>query len=270
MNLSTVLGEYGFGADGVTWTSHISVRQKRLLALAMSWPAVMEIHKQFAASNSDAAVVGWLCASKAAFQHLEQFAEGTINQDELREIHGMCMADYYQSRSRRGERSTKDCLDDAAFRHSLRVAYRVSTEPGSENTIIRELVSGYTGIFTAESRIWQENCIRDVLEGNRLQVIPIHHYAACNKCRWKRPSKKNRCSHSLFFVSDLIKRLTDDAYGSRNDDGVLDTTLLSVLADAIEDANFPQDNHPALKHLRSAGPHVRGCWALDWVRGYEL
>jgi hypothetical protein len=25
--------------------------------------------------------------------------------------------------------------------------------------------------------------------------------------------------------------------------------------------------HPLLTHLRSAGPHVRGCWAVDLLRG---
>jgi hypothetical protein len=38
-----------------------------------------------------------------------------------------------------------------------------------------------------------------------------------------------------------------------------------VLADALEDAGC--DHAEALGHLRGAGPHVRGCWALDLVLG---
>jgi hypothetical protein len=38
-----------------------------------------------------------------------------------------------------------------------------------------------------------------------------------------------------------------------------------VLADALQDAGC--ENGPLLDHLRSAGPHLRGCWALDLVRG---
>jgi hypothetical protein len=42
---------------------------------------------------------------------------------------------------------------------------------------------------------------------------------------------------------------------------------LPVLADALEDAGA--DLPDLLSHLRSPGPHVRGCWALDLVLGKE-
>ena len=40
---------------------------------------------------------------------------------------------------------------------------------------------------------------------------------------------------------------------------------LPILADALEDAGC--DNADLLDHLRSPGPHVRGCWALDLILG---
>jgi hypothetical protein len=40
---------------------------------------------------------------------------------------------------------------------------------------------------------------------------------------------------------------------------------LPILADALEDAGCADD--AILAHLRSAGPHVRGCWALDLILG---
>jgi hypothetical protein len=40
---------------------------------------------------------------------------------------------------------------------------------------------------------------------------------------------------------------------------------LPVLADALEDAGC--DNADLLGHLRAPGTHVRGCWALDLLRG---
>jgi hypothetical protein len=40
---------------------------------------------------------------------------------------------------------------------------------------------------------------------------------------------------------------------------------LPLLADALEDAGC--DNADLLGHLRSPGPHVRGCWALDLTLG---
>jgi hypothetical protein len=38
---------------------------------------------------------------------------------------------------------------------------------------------------------------------------------------------------------------------------------LPILADALEDAGCT--SNALLGHLRSPGPHVRGCWALDLV-----
>jgi hypothetical protein len=45
--------------------------------------------------------------------------------------------------------------------------------------------------------------------------------------------------------------------------GTLDAALLRVLADALEEAGC--DNEEVLGHLRSPGPHVRGCFAVDAV-----
>jgi hypothetical protein len=47
--------------------------------------------------------------------------------------------------------------------------------------------------------------------------------------------------------------------------GHLDPLRLSVLADALEEAGCSDPE--LLGHLRSAGPHVRGCWALDLILG---
>jgi hypothetical protein len=49
--------------------------------------------------------------------------------------------------------------------------------------------------------------------------------------------------------------------------GWLDPARFSVLADAMEEAGCT-DEH-ILSHLRSPGPHVRGCWALDLILGKE-
>jgi hypothetical protein len=46
----------------------------------------------------------------------------------------------------------------------------------------------------------------------------------------------------------------------------LDPVRLSILADALEDGGCAVE---LLAHLRSPGPHVRGCWALDLVLGKQ-
>jgi hypothetical protein len=48
-------------------------------------------------------------------------------------------------------------------------------------------------------------------------------------------------------------------------EGTLDTARLAVLADALEEAGYAGGE--VLGHLRSDGPHVRGCFALDAILG---
>lgn len=60
--------------------------------------------------------------------------------------------------------------------------------------------------------------------------------------------------------------LTETAVAIANgiyDDKAFDR--LPVLADALQDAGC--ENEDILNHLRSDGPHLRGCWALDLVLG---
>jgi hypothetical protein len=42
---------------------------------------------------------------------------------------------------------------------------------------------------------------------------------------------------------------------------------LPIVADALEDAGCTDES--ILAHLRSPGPHVRGCWALDLILGKD-
>lgn len=49
--------------------------------------------------------------------------------------------------------------------------------------------------------------------------------------------------------------------------GELEPARLAVLADALEEAGYADDT--ILSHLRSPGPHVRGCWALDAILGKQ-
>ncbi|MBY0232978.1 MAG: hypothetical protein K2W96_27165 [Gemmataceae bacterium] len=65
---------------------------------------------------------------------------------------------------------------------------------------------------------------------------------------------------------DLVLSLAQTAYEERDlPSGHLDNTRLAVLSDALEEAGC--DDAEILSHLRSPGPHVRGCWALDLVLG---
>jgi hypothetical protein len=61
-------------------------------------------------------------------------------------------------------------------------------------------------------------------------------------------------------------RLAQAAYDDRHlPEGTLDPARLGILADALLDAGC--DDEELLAHLRSPGPHVRGCCAVDAVLG---
>jgi hypothetical protein len=63
-----------------------------------------------------------------------------------------------------------------------------------------------------------------------------------------------------------VPALAQSAYEDRQlPSGHLDPHRLAVLADALEDAGC--DDVRLLGHLRSSGPHVRGCWVVDMLLG---
>jgi hypothetical protein len=61
-----------------------------------------------------------------------------------------------------------------------------------------------------------------------------------------------------------VKRLAEGAYEQRDmPAGTLDPARAAVLADALEEAGCADAD--LLRHLHGPGPHVRGCWALDFI-----
>jgi hypothetical protein len=61
------------------------------------------------------------------------------------------------------------------------------------------------------------------------------------------------------FLSPTVAALARAVYPE------LQACQLSVLADALEEAGCRSSK--LLEHLRSQGPHMRGCWAVDLLRG---
>ncbi len=66
----------------------------------------------------------------------------------------------------------------------------------------------------------------------------------------------------LAWNGGVVGRLAERAYQERElPSGHLDAGRLALVADALEDAGCTVTG--ILGHLRSAGHHVRGCWAVD-------
>ncbi|MGL4553732.1 MAG: hypothetical protein ACRC33_21425 [Gemmataceae bacterium] len=65
------------------------------------------------------------------------------------------------------------------------------------------------------------------------------------------------------WLTPTVGLLAESAYQERiMPGGELDSQRLAVLSDALEEAGAVGE---VLTHLRSPGPHPRGCWALDMV-----
>ncbi len=92
--------------------------------------------------------------------------------------------------------------------------------------------------------LFQAALLRELL-GNPFRLVPLN-------TTWRTPS---------------VMALAQAAYDERLAGGHFDNARLAVLSDALEEAGCADAD--LLGHLRSLGPHVRGCWALGLVLGKE-
>ena len=68
------------------------------------------------------------------------------------------------------------------------------------------------------------------------------------------------------WVTATVASLAHAAYDERLEPSYqLDHSRLAVLSDALEEAGCT--DAAILDHLRSPGPHVRGCWVIDSILG---
>jgi hypothetical protein len=94
-----------------------------------------------------------------------------------------------------------------------------------------------------------------------------HHAAIINLLR-EVVGNPFRDSPDLPLVTPTIISLAVAAHHERvAATGHLDVARLAVLSDAVEESGCTDD--ALLAHLRSPGPHVRGCWAVDHILGME-
>jgi hypothetical protein len=65
----------------------------------------------------------------------------------------------------------------------------------------------------------------------------------------------------LAWNGGTVRRIAEGIYQERS------FNRLPILADALLDAGC--DDEALIQHCRGAGPHVRGCWAVDLILGKE-
>jgi hypothetical protein len=68
----------------------------------------------------------------------------------------------------------------------------------------------------------------------------------------------------LAWNDGTVRRIAAGVYEERHvPEGTLDNGRLGILADALLDAGC--ENEELIQHVRSEGPHVRGCWGIDLI-----
>jgi hypothetical protein len=72
----------------------------------------------------------------------------------------------------------------------------------------------------------------------------------------------------LAWNDGTVRRIAEAVYEERQmPAGTLDPARLSIVADALLDAGC--NDEELIAHCRSAGPHSRGCWAIDLILGRD-
>ena len=98
---------------------------------------------------------------------------------------------------------------------------------------------------------------------SEIGTIKGGHFPSCDvlRCIFGNPYRPSPpLPHSVLAWNDAtVRRIAEGIYEDRA------FARLPILADALLDAGC--DDEDLLAHCRSAGPHVRGCWAVDLILG---
>jgi len=196
-------------------------------------------------------------AAKRCVELAEAYADGEVTREELLAAHASAGFDTLGTQER-GEadagtqisRRTLDAIGAARFLTSdyyfdidgaTIVAQDTSKDPSADYLPAPREYPGNGVPSDLVEMAEQLELLRDIV-GNPFRQILIDG-------SWRSPT---------------VLRLATAAYDERAlPSGHLDPARLAVLSDALEEAGCADAD--LLGHLRSAGPHVRGCWALDFL-----
>lgn len=199
-------------------------------------------------------------------------------------------------RSRRAVEVAERYADGEATAEEL---FHAHTFPGGTSSIVYWAVQpaplSFHQVQPLPSPVAQAALLRDVF-GNPFRPVILGRLTSCNRCFGHTPDVREGCCHVLFRATEEVLSLARAAYEGRQvvkqeclrcegesvgkllgcpdcdnrgyvltSDGLLDPVRMMVLADALEESGATDEQ--LLAHLRSSGPHVRGCWVLDLLLG---
>jgi hypothetical protein len=202
-----------------------------------------------------------------------QFLQGKASDRKLRLFAAACarrawplIADQQLRRAVEVAEQLADALADfsqlrAALNANVRVARRYEGVDAPRATIAVYVV----GMDAHRAARWtSEEVILAYGEDNAERVA----LADLIRCVFGNPSRPSTPLPPavLAWNDRTVPRLAWAIYQDRHlPAGTLENARLAILADAALDAGC--DDEELIRHCRSEGPHVRGCWAVDLILG---
>jgi len=186
--------------------------------------------------------------SKRAIEIAERFADGEASEDALRDADHDAYAAFRRATRHEGGREIRpqwpascgcEPSGDMAAREALS-PLDTAEEKAAQAALLREIIGN-------PWRPVSPYVLRDIRDGLGRLIHTTHDSAP-----WLTPQ---------------VVTLAQAAYQDRQQDGTLDPVTLLATADALEEAGCT--NADILTHLRSPGPHFRGCHVLDCLLGKE-
>jgi hypothetical protein len=177
--------------------------------------------------------------SRGAVEAAELFADGLIGEEELRDA--ASEAEDADGPDNPGWAGAYYVACDTFDAQTAAYYARAGLSPGARESGINAVRPDEPELV-AEARP-QCDLVRDLF-GNPFRAVPVD------------PA----------WLNADVRALAQAAYEERAlPAGTLEPERLALLADALEDAGCASAD--LLGHLRSEGPHVRACWAVDLVLG---
>jgi hypothetical protein len=178
---------------------------------------------------------------RSAVEMAERFADGLVTGTEMAEAHEKAWASPGLKREW-GSSSNEE---------------RYANLAGSGTALKRDDERSWWSWAAAVVSHAENACLATRVEEREAQTLLLLREMVGN------PFRPVTLDRSLLTPS--VASLAEAAYEHRGlPSGHLDTVRLAVLSDALEEAGVAGE---ILEHLRSPGPHVRGCWAVDLVLG---
>jgi hypothetical protein len=189
--------------------------------------------------------------SRAVVESAEAHAEGTLSWEQLRAVYKPAERAYYDAYHRIATR-----VRDASDSTPSLLGARTSAAEAACVCAMR-----HAGTSAAAHRL--AACA--VARNWRAQPCPVERKAQAGLLRDVLGDGFAPRAFDPAWRSPDVIDLARAAYECRGlPSGEMELDRLSVLADALEDAGC---DAVILAHLRSAGPHVLGCWAVDLILG---